>query len=83
MGKIINIKKTRLLSLFSKVALDKAYHNWLLVTDTAFVSIFHVKVILMSRLKVTLSGLMSPKDSVSLLRRRQQRRVRTLLCNPD
>ncbi len=82
-AKISNIKITRLLSLFSKVALDKAYHNGVLVTDTAFVSIFHVKVILILRLKVTLSGLMSPKDSVSLPGRRQQRRVRTLLCNPD
>ncbi len=43
--KIINSKITRLLSLFSKVALDKAYQIGVLVTDTAFVSIFHVKVI--------------------------------------
>ncbi len=43
--KIIKSKITRLLSLFSKVALDKAYPIGVLVTDTAFVSIFHVKVI--------------------------------------
>ncbi len=83
MSKIINIKNNATLSLFSKVALDKAYHNWCTGNHTAFVSIFHVKVILMSKIKGTLSGLMSPKDSVSLLRKTAARRVRTLLCNPD
>ncbi len=41
--KILTSKITRLLSLFSKVALDKATTIGVLVTDTAFVSIFHVK----------------------------------------
>ncbi len=43
MGKKLTSKITRLLSLFSKVALDKRTTIGVLVTDTAFVSIFHVK----------------------------------------
>jgi len=39
------------LSLFIKEPLDKRSRNWCTDTDTAFVSFFNVKVILMSKIK--------------------------------
>mgnify|MGYP000237737179 CR=1 FL=1 len=68
MGKIINIKNNAtFITFLVKLHWTKRTTIGVLVTDTAFVSIFHVKVILMSKIKGNVKWFnRSPKDSVSI-----------------